>query len=183
MAGWALTSITKRLSWLPPLSEMSSYLRPRLFSFSSMTGFFPLAVNMGPWVRTWVVKRSIIIHLFKNIFVALFVSAQWTVWIHFRSLNHSKCQILNHFKLKKCTPMTSHNMFPHLQCVGTVRGVCWVIASVWWCLALPLAVRLFVGTHGVQVWVETCRVAHCLENLNREDDDTVKSRQMANKRH
>ena len=47
-----LTSIMKRLSWLPPLSEMSSYLRPRLFSFSSITGFFPLAVSMGPWVRT-----------------------------------------------------------------------------------------------------------------------------------
>lgn len=62
---------------------------------------------------------------------------------------------------------------PHLQCVGTVRGVCWVIARVWRRLALPLTVRLLVWTHGVQVWVETCRVAHRLENLQRDDDDEV----------
>lgn len=61
---------------------------------------------------------------------------------------------------------------PHLQCVGTVRGVCWVIACVWWRVALPLAVRLLIWTHGVQVRVETRRVAHRLENLEREDDRT-----------
>lgn len=43
-----LTSITNRLSWLPPVSEMSSYFRPLLFSLSSITGFLPLAVSIGP---------------------------------------------------------------------------------------------------------------------------------------
>lgn len=43
-----LTSMTKRLSWLPPVSDTSSYFRPRRFSFSSMTGFLPCLVKIGP---------------------------------------------------------------------------------------------------------------------------------------
>lgn len=69
---------------------------------------------------------------------------------------------------------------PHLQCVGTVRGVCWVIACVWWRVALPLAVRLLIWTHGVQVRVETRRVAHRLENLEREDDATWQKKKKLN---
>lgn len=53
MVDVCLTSMTKRLSWLPPLSEMSSYFRPLRFSLSSITGFLPLAVRIGPWVRTY----------------------------------------------------------------------------------------------------------------------------------
>lgn len=46
-----LTSMTKRLSWLPPVSEVSSYFSPLRFSLSSMTGFFPCLVRMGPCCR------------------------------------------------------------------------------------------------------------------------------------
>ncbi len=43
--------MTKRLSWLPPVSEVSSYFSPLRFSFSSMTGFFPCLVRIGPAVE------------------------------------------------------------------------------------------------------------------------------------
>ena len=50
--------MTKRLSWLPPVSEMSSYLSPRLFSFSSMTGFLPCFVRIGPCCFTFSGKTE-----------------------------------------------------------------------------------------------------------------------------
>lgn len=37
----------------------------------------------------------------------------------------------------------------YLQRVGTVQGVCWVIASVRGCVALPLTIRLLIGAHRV----------------------------------
>lgn len=45
--------MTKHLSWLPPVSEMSSYFRPRRFSFSSITGFLPCLVRIGPCCFTF----------------------------------------------------------------------------------------------------------------------------------
>lgn len=50
--------MTKRLSWLPPVSEMSSYLRPRLFSLSSITGFLPCLVRIGPCCFTFSGKTE-----------------------------------------------------------------------------------------------------------------------------
>lgn len=58
MQGRGLTSITKRLSWLPPVSEMSSYFSPRLFSFSSITGFLPCLVRIGPCCFTFCKQRG-----------------------------------------------------------------------------------------------------------------------------
>ena len=57
-ADGALTSMTKRLSWLPPVSEMSSYLSPRRFSFSSITGFLPCLVRIGPCCFTFCSTRT-----------------------------------------------------------------------------------------------------------------------------
>lgn len=43
------TSMTKHFSWEPPVSADSSYFRLRRFSFSSITGFLPFLVRIGPW--------------------------------------------------------------------------------------------------------------------------------------
>ena len=50
--------MTKRLSWLPPVSEISSYFSPRLFSFSSITGFLPCFVRIGPCCFTFCEQRT-----------------------------------------------------------------------------------------------------------------------------
>lgn len=42
--------MTKHFSWEPPVSADSSYLRLRRFSFSSITGFLPFLVKIGPWL-------------------------------------------------------------------------------------------------------------------------------------
>lgn len=47
------TSMMKHFSWDPPVSSDSSYFRLRRFSFSSITGFFPFLVKIGPWLLCW----------------------------------------------------------------------------------------------------------------------------------
>lgn len=50
--------MTKHFSWEPPVSADSSYFRLRRFSFSSITGFLPFLVKMGPWALCWKVANG-----------------------------------------------------------------------------------------------------------------------------
>lgn len=64
-----ITSMTKHFSWDPPVSADNSYLRLRLFSFNSMTGFFPFLVKIGPWVpclkQTNSSEKNHLVHFIK----------------------------------------------------------------------------------------------------------------------